>query len=61
MLSAIYKRYKDWRSYRATLKSLYSLSEQQLNDVGLTRGIIFDETYEMRRSLISGEISKRLG
>ncbi|NNE81302.1 MAG: DUF1127 domain-containing protein [Silicimonas sp.] len=39
-------RYKQYRLYRTTLDELRALSDRDLNDLGLTRGMIRGVAYE---------------
>jgi uncharacterized protein YjiS (DUF1127 family) len=41
-LDALSRRVRDWRSRRATVAALERLSDEQLRDVGLTRGAVAD-------------------
>ena len=34
------KRYKEWKSYRATINELRSLSNRELSDIGIARADI---------------------
>ena len=36
----IVKSYKNWRRYRETVRELDSLSQRELNDLGISRGDI---------------------
>jgi len=40
MLSAIVRRYRDWKRYAVAVQELSQLSDRELADIGITRGDI---------------------
>lgn len=46
--TTLFARWRAWRSYRATFNALSSLTDAELNDIGLTRGEIRSVSTRLR-------------